>query len=62
MRISKVVLSDEEIAAQMRDAAPEDEPAEDTQALIAAALAERRANAEAQQAVYEKDRGTSFTG
>lgn len=56
------MLSDEEIAAQMRDAAPEDEPAEDTQALIAAALAERRANAEAQQAVYEKDRGTSFTG
>lgn len=62
MRISQVVLSDEEIAAQMRAAAPEDAPAEDTQALIDAALAERRANAEAQQAVYEKDRGNAFTG
>lgn len=56
------MLSDEEIAAQMRAAAPEDAPAEDTQALIDAALAERRANAEAQQAVYEKDRGNAFTG
>lgn len=62
MRISKVVLSDDEIAAQMRAAAPEDAPADETQAQIDAALAERKANSQAQQAAYEKGRGTVFTG
>ena len=60
MRHSKVVLSDDEIVAQMRAAAPANEGAGAIQARIDDVLAERLANQEAVQADYDKGRGTDF--
>lgn len=59
MRKSSVVLSDEEIAAQIREAAPAIEGAGATEKRVTEILEERAAHRMEVQQSYDKDRGNS---